>query len=298
MDYSFYKKLLDSMFDGVYFVDENRVITYWNSGAERLSGYTRSEVIGRSCSDNVLRHVDGSGNQLCLRGCPLAETIQDGKTRETEVFMHHKMGHRVPVMVRSAPTHDSEGNIIGAVEIFADNSKNINTLQKLEELQQEVFRDPLTRIANRKYAEHQIDNFLAACRKHGVYFGLLFVDIDHFKKVNDNYGHNTGDEVLKAVSATLSGGLRPVDIACRWGGEEFVLLLPNIDNASLRKLAERMRMLVESSWLDHDDGQIRVTASFGGTVSRLDDTIKTIIERADEQTYLSKDSGRNCVHIA
>ena len=298
MDPAFYEKLLDSMFDGVYFVDQNRVITYWNAGAERLSGYSRSEVIGRRCADNILRHVDGKGNRLCLKGCPLAETMRDGKSREADVYMHHKMGHRVPVIVRSAPTHDKAGNIIGAVEIFADNSKSANTLKELEQLQQEVFRDPLTKIANRKYAEQQLDNFLAAGRKHGISFGLLFVDIDHFKKVNDSYGHNTGDEVLKAVSMTLSGGLRPVDTACRWGGEEFVLLLPNIDKTSLHKLAERLRMLVESSWLDHHDGQIRVTASFGGTVSRIDDSIKTMIERADEQTYLSKDRGRNCVHIA
>lgn len=298
MDPSFYKTLLESIFDGVYCVDLDRKITYWNAGAERLTGYSKEEVIGRGCDDNILRHVDADGNQLCLTGCPLADTINDGEMREAEVYLHHKMGHRMPVFVRSAPTHDADGSITGAVEIFADNSKSVNTLKELEELQQEVFRDSLTGLGNRKYAEHNIINFLAAGREQEVRFGLLFIDIDHFKKVNDTYGHNTGDEVLKMVSQTLAGGLRATDLACRWGGEEFVVVLPNISKQNLPGFAERLRMLVENSWLEYDGEMIRVTASFGGAISEPGDKIESLVERADQQTYLSKQCGRNCVHIS
>ena len=94
-------KLLDSLFDGVYFVDLDRRITYWNAGAERISGYLRSEVVGSCCADNLLRHIDTEGHKLCQDGCPLAATMRDGKTRESSVYLHHKFGHRVPVLVRT-----------------------------------------------------------------------------------------------------------------------------------------------------------------------------------------------------
>jgi diguanylate cyclase (GGDEF)-like protein/PAS domain S-box-containing protein len=297
MDQEFFKQVMESLYEGVYFVDRDRKISYWNQGAERLTGYSKEEVLGHCCADNILRHVDAKGTPLCIEGCPLSATIEDGKARKAEVFFHHKMGHRVPVLVRAIPMRNQGGDIIGAVEIFTNNVKNINALEEIERLQHEVFRDALTGIGNRRFAELNLRNFLQGCKEHDLAFGLLFVDIDRFKVVNDTYGHTTGDEVLKLVSKTLVNGLRAVDIPCRWGGEEFLILLPNVNYASLWELAERLRMLLENSWLDHNGVQIQVTASFGGTISNTQDERESIVERADKQLYLSKEAGRNCVHI-
>lgn len=89
MDESFYRKLIDNLQDAVYFVDRNRVATYWNTAAERISGYLAPDVLGSSCADNILRHVDEEGRRLCLDGCPLAAVMEDGRVREMEVYMHH-----------------------------------------------------------------------------------------------------------------------------------------------------------------------------------------------------------------
>jgi PAS domain S-box-containing protein len=130
--------ILDNLFDGVYFVDVDRRITYWNKAAERISGYSKPEVIGTSCTGNILRHIDSSGCELCLNGCPLAETIESGKSHESRIFLHHKLGYRVPISVRTSPVRDEQGKIIGAVEIFNDNSNSLQMLQELEKLQQDV----------------------------------------------------------------------------------------------------------------------------------------------------------------
>lgn len=292
----FYEKLLENIYDGVYYVDKEKKITFWNKGAERISGYSSKEVLGKRCADNILRHVDDHGNELCIKGCPLGVTMKDGHTREMEVFLHHKQGHRVPIFVRSSPMRDEEGNIIGAVEVFADNAKSIKNLAIIEKLKKEVFKDALTGLGSRKYADMNLDNMLHGMREYGVTFGVLFADADHFKNINDSYGHKVGDDVLKMVARSVAGGLRALDVPCRWGGEEFVVFLPNATLGMLHRVGERLRMLVEHSWIVHNGLRISVTVSIGGALSRAGDTADAIVDRADKELYRSKEAGRNCVH--
>src|ERR1022692_586604 len=131
---SFHEKLLDSLHDGVYFVDRERKILYWNKGAELLTGFSASEVVGRSCFDNILMHVSAGGCSLCLNGCPLGKTIEDGQRRESEIFLRHKLGHRVPVSVRAAPITDNQGTIVGGGEVFSDISAKKHIERRMGEL--------------------------------------------------------------------------------------------------------------------------------------------------------------------
>ena len=118
-----YKRILDSLYDGVYFVDPDRRITYWNSGAERITGYRPDEAVGQRCQDNFLVHLDDMGNSLCLHGCPLSSTMANGQPLEVEVYLQHKDGYRVPISLRAAPIRDGTGRVVGAVEVFSDNSR-------------------------------------------------------------------------------------------------------------------------------------------------------------------------------
>ncbi len=297
MDSTFYQELLNSLTDGVYFMDMNRTVTYWNKAAERLSGYAAEEVLGNSCGDNLLRHVDENGKHLCAQGCPMTATIVDGKVREASVFMHHKYGHRVPVFVRSSPMRDEFGKIIGAVEVFSDNGKNLNILEEMEGLRQETLTDPLTGVGNRRYANICMERLDRAMAESNVPFGALFVDIDHFKNINDTWGHDVGDMVLTMVAKTLGAVLRPLDTVCRWGGEEFVILLSNVTKEGMNVVTERVRMLVEQSWVEHESRRIAVTVSIGGAFSKSKEQAESVVKRADRQTYLSKDDGRNCGFI-
>ena len=118
MEKEFYQDLLDQISDGVYFVTRDRRITYWNGGAERITGFIAEEVLGDSCSEGMLCHIDDTGRLLCLHGCPLAAVMTDGKPREALVYLHHKDGHRVPVPVRGSALRNRAGAIVGSVEAF------------------------------------------------------------------------------------------------------------------------------------------------------------------------------------
>ncbi len=297
MPQDFYKDLIDSLYDGVYFVDAERNLTYWNRGAQRISGYSADEVLGRSCADNLLMHVDQTGTQLCLSGCPLDSTIKDGIPREAEVFLHHKDGHRVPVSIRIAPMRDKAGRIIGAVEIFTDNSAKLDIIHELKVLKNMALADPLTGLGNRRFASLEFERAVTALRRFQMPFGLLFVDIDNFKDVNDTYGHEVGDRVLVMVAKTLTYALRSADRVSRWGGEEFIALVPGVDAAMFRTVAERMRRLVETTALPLPDGLLRVTVSVGGSLAVAADTLESLTERADALMYRSKNAGRNCTTL-
>ncbi|PIE70037.1 MAG: sensor domain-containing diguanylate cyclase [Deltaproteobacteria bacterium] len=298
MNTTFYEVILDNLFDGVYYLDTNRIITYWNKSAERISGYSREEVIGRKCTDNILRHMTDNGTELCLGGCPAVQTLQDGKMREEDVFLYHKEGYRVPVSVRVSPIRDASGTIIGAVEIFSINEKRIAILKEVEFLKTAMLIDTLTGIGNRKHAEMILNTKLAALKTSGTPFGVLFLDIDHFKRVNDTYGHNAGDRMLRMVAQTIANTIRSMDVVCRWGGEEFIVIIPEVNLQIMGKIAERIRFLVSERWITEGENQVKVTVSIGGVLAEASDASDTIVQKADAQMYLSKAAGRNCVTIA
>ena len=120
---------------------------------------------------------------------------------------------------------------------------------------------------------------------------------DFFKHFNDTYGHDVGDEVLKMVARTLSNAMRSFDLAGRWGGEEFVLIVVNMDPTALANTAERIRRLVEHSSLTTDDGSLSVTVSIGAVLSQADDTMDSLLKKADQLMYRSKMDGRNRISI-
>ncbi len=292
-----FERIIENLHDGLYFVDRDRVITYWNKAAEQISGFTANEVVGKSCSDNILTHIDGEGNSLCTGMCPLAETIADGKPREAEIYMHHKDGHRIPVSVRISTLTDRDGNIIGGVELFTDVSNKAANELRVKELEKLALLDNLTLLANRNYIEREIQSRFEEKNRFNVPFGILFIDIDRFKKFNDIYGHYVGDDVLKFVANTFVANARPFDFYGRWGGEEFIGIIRNINSQDLELLGNRLRYLVENSYIIHENEKLYVTISIGATLVNENDTIDSLIKRADTFLYKSKAAGRNCLTI-
>jgi len=293
-----HKRILDNLYDGVYFTDTDRRITYWNKAAERITGFIAAEVIGRHCHDNILNHVDEDGAQLCFGPCPLANCMRDNVLREREIFLHHKDGHRIPVLVRVAPVHDEKGILLGAVEIFSDRFSHDDMRNRIEELERRAMMDGLTKTANRSYTETVIQQRLDEYRRYGWSFGILFFDIDNFKQINDTYGHVAGDKVLAMTARTLMYNVRSFDLVGRWGGEEFVVAVRANDFESLRKLASKLWRLIGSSVL-HDNNAVvlAVTVSVGATLIMPADTAESVVARADSLMYESKRGGKNRVTV-
>lgn len=297
MKESFYQDLIENLYDGVYFVDRDRKITYWNKGAETLTGYSSTNALGKSCHDKFLAHVNDEGVNLCNAGCPLKAAIENGNSTEAEIYLHHRDGHRVPVTVKVFPLFDDDGSITGAVEIFSDNSTHVANKRRIDELQELALLDPLTQIGNRRYLEMTLESKLAESARYNNHIAVFFIDIDDFKQINDTYGHDTGDEALRIAARTLNAVIRPMDALGRWGGEEFIAAASNINKEAMKAIAERFRTFIAGSSVRIGDEKLPFTVTIGATIAKPGDDLGSVVKRADELMYEGKEKGKNRVII-
>ncbi|MDI6453801.1 sensor domain-containing diguanylate cyclase [Peloplasma aerotolerans] len=294
MEFKYNENLIPYLYEGVYVVDKKRKIIFWNEGSERITGYTSDEVTNSFCYHNILQHIDETGKQLCFNGCPLQKTLNDGMINEARVYLKHKDGYRIPVMVKTLPIRDEMQNIVAAIEVFTDERFQKQIYHENQELKDKLRIDPLTQIANRHFFDFQLSKKLEEAKVFANPFGILMIDIDYFKQVNDTYGHLVGDEILKIVAKSLSSNIEKTDLVSRWGGEEFIVLVDVTSIDDLLKIAERLRRVVEASSYHFENGKtIQVTISIGGTLAKPEDSAKTLIARADENMYFAKQNGRN-----
>lgn len=298
MEYNneFYETMLQNIYEGVYFVNPQRKILFWNKGAERITGFTAAEVVNKFCYNNILQHIDEEGKKLCHSGCPLHASMEDGIIRDASVYLHHKDGHRVPISIKAIPMREN-GKIVGAIEIFWDDSEKQNTLKSFEELKSIALTDQLTGLPNRRYIDSFLQSKVNEYFTLGLPFGILFMDIDKFKVFNDSYGHDTGDEVLKVIASTFRSNVRITDLIGRWGGEEFISAFSCANEDGLLRFAEKLRALVEQTFIEKNGQVLKVTISIGATLFYSDDTIDSTVKRADKLLFQSKENGRNRVTI-
>lgn len=290
---AFSQNLISSIHDGMFFVDTNRTITFWNKAAEAITGFTADEVIGSHCYDYLRTHIDSSGTSLCSGLCPLAETMKDREIREADVFLLHKAGQRVPASIRVIPICDDDGNVIGGAEIFSDLSNKNAIDLRTHKLEQYGHIDEQTKLANRNYITKEIKSRISESNNHNISFGVIVIDIDNFKQVNTNHGQELGDRVLRMTANTIINSSQSFDIYGRWDRDQFIGIIKNTNKSHLKDVAEQQRMLIENSYIILDAStKLSVTVSSVGTVALPDDTFESILSRLDNSLSNMKSSGK------
>lgn len=290
-----YQGVLDSLREGVYLTDTQRLITYWNKGAETITGYTPREAIHHHCRDEMLEHMDKEGYRLCNGGCPLDVAMAENRMVEVEAYLIHKQGHRVPIHIRATPVTDQQGTVVGACEVFGDISSRITQAKRLRELEQMAMLDHLTGLANRRYLEVTLLSRLQELQRYGWRFGIIFIDVDNLKSVNDTFGHAAGDLIIRAVGRIIADNARLSDVVGRWGGDEFMAVVPSLEADQLAVVAEKFRTLAEAEVVEDGGRTLSATISVGATPAAPQDTIDTLVSRGDQLMFVSKRLGKNRV---
>jgi diguanylate cyclase (GGDEF)-like protein/PAS domain S-box-containing protein len=297
-DPRFHERLLDSLLEGVYVVDRERRISYWNHGAQELVGYSAAEVVGRACYDGLLVHTDENGHPLCESpDCPANGVLTDGQDREEIVYVRHREGYRLPVLTRLRALRDEGGAVAGVVELFSDATQILEQRARLRALESAALMDPVTGVGNRRYGEMVLHDRIGSFERYGLGFAVVFGDVDLFKAVNDRHGHAAGDAVLRTIAETLRRSTRSSDAVARWGGEEFLVVLTGCTSRDVLLQAERLRRLVAHSSTLVGSERVTATISLGAATIPPVASLETIVARADALMYEAKRTGRNRVCI-
>jgi diguanylate cyclase (GGDEF)-like protein/PAS domain S-box-containing protein len=221
----------------------------------------------------------------------LEQCLRKNKTTVFELNYVSKWGKRIWLRIHIKSWIDS-GVITGAQVIIDDISEKKQLEEELRRLSE---TDVLTGAYNRRYFIQKLDKEVERTKRYKGNFSVIMLDLDHFKRINDRHGHNTGDMILKQVTVAVESRIRKIDVLARWGGEEFVVMLPRTTAVQAKSLAEDLLLRISSL---PPPGTCRITASFGVTQYAPGDTVDTIVQRADNLMYAAKARGRNQVVLS
>lgn len=278
-----FAKAIDAAYDGIFITNAEGVIEFANQGFEIITGYTPVEVVGRKPS--ILK----SGRHDNTFYKELWRNLKEGLAFRAMVVNRHKSGHDIHCQQTITPVKSADGSVTHFISIIKDLTDRVFEELKLRE---QASHDSLTGLLNRRAGEIELDISLIQAQEKESPFCVLMADIDDFKPVNDTFGHGRGDNIIKAVADILLEETRKTDKCIRWGGEEFIVLLPFCDLIKGREIAENIRAGLANQCFG-DVGQ--VTLSIGITESEPDDTPSGILERVDQLLYKSKENGKNRV---
>ncbi|MBM4003819.1 MAG: diguanylate cyclase [Planctomycetes bacterium] len=290
----FHQRLLDNMQDAVVFVDQALNILLWNHAAERLTGIVSTSVVHQRWMPSLVRMSDQTGKPIEDNECPLAQAATSNVQTFRRLTIIGRNGQPISVDAQLVPVVYRNGVNQGAALLLRDASRQVTLEERVESLHQQATRDPLTQVANRAEFDRVHEQLVEQHVASRAPCALIICDIDHFKKINDTYGHQAGDEALQSFARALQANCRPTDMVARYGGEEFAILCPDCDNSSAAERAEAMRKALANTRQPALNGNC-MTASFGVTELQKGDSPETMFRRADRALYQAKDAGRNCV---
>ncbi|MEM7557697.1 MAG: diguanylate cyclase, partial [Planctomycetota bacterium] len=290
----FHLRMLEATKEGVIYLDRQGQILSYNRAAEELTGRRGSALMHRCWRARSigLRHLDGS--DLESEECPLKAMRATNTPFSAEFLLQNQSGQDLPVQLRAIPVFSEDRENCGSILLLEDESQQVKLERQVASLHKVATSDPLTKVANRAELNSRLPTFLESHLQSGHPGSMIICDIDFFKRINDNFGHQAGDEALVTFASLLADSAREYDLVARYGGEEFVILCEGCDNATATNRAEEMRKRVESTPVPSLNNR-NMTSSFGVTELQRGDTIESFMARADRALLMAKENGRNRV---
>jgi len=296
-DPAVFRTLMEKLHTGVYVVDRDGTIVFWNDGAERITGYLREEILGSCCRDKILVHGGECTSTLCSSLCPLAGTMADGVVREANVELRHRGGHRISVWLRALPIKDESGAIIGAAESFDERGFAREVVACDPEHIGHTCLNEVTGLPLEELTRSRINEHIAAFAEESVPFSVLCIEIDRIDHFRTTYGREAATSILRVVAQTLKDTVRTSDFLGHWPERRFLALLPWCSGNAVSHVAGLLKKMVGYAEIRWWGDRLSVTLSMGGATVRKDDTAKSLAERAENALKESLQHGGNCAII-
>lgn len=278
-----YNTIINSTSEGFWLLDQDRKILEANTALSKMLGYGPEEMIGKTPYDFV------DDNNALLFHYQIQQ-IDSTDHRKYEIDLQKKDGALIPVSFSATTVRSEDGTFVFSFAFIKDITENKKLQRKLEEL---ASTDGLTGAFNRLKLEQKLQEEISRTSRYREHpFSIILFDLDRFKSINDTHGHDVGDDVLKKTVEIVTKNIRNSDMFGRWGGEEFLAILPNTSLESAIKVARKLRSTIEKSTMPNE---LTVTSSFGVAEFENGDSMDMLVKRADTRLYNAKRGGRNRV---
>lgn len=296
------RAILYSLPMGLYVVNRDHKVLFWNDGIERLTGFHSQDIVGRLWNETATapanqndalaaRQAQSTTQRLADPGAIIESTLREGKPVVADISLVHKSGHRLRLRMHSVPVRDTSGTIIGAAQSFEEPQNVSDWDERHSKLRAAGCLDPDTGLLNQKFIEFHLRESLAGFNEHKLPFSIVCVQVDQLEHLRRRYGAAAMALVQRAVAKTLETSLRPTDFIGRLGQQQFLAVLPECAAGEINFVTDRLAEMVAGTEIRWWGDEISVTASFGGAAVLEGDTTESMLDRARQELKSNLDSG-------
>lgn len=272
------RTILENLPTGLCVVDIHKRILFWSSGAERITGHLRHDVLGHCCTEEALLHCDECPAETCKDECPLARAIKTAQPADTVLFLQHKAGYEIPVRARAVPLRNVHGSIIGAIETFEDQpAVNLNHRTGSAEAAGGI--DQITGISTHASMDVHLREALRCFTNLQAPFGVLCLRIEGLDHFRASFGIDAASSLLRVLAHTLKGALWQTDFVGRWSDDQFLVILNGCQVDALRSVCERLRSMLSNDSVEWWGERRSLPVSVGQATPQPGDTSALLLQR-------------------
>ncbi len=284
-----YRDILDALQTGVSVLDLQRRIVFWSDGAEQLSGYSRIDVLGHPCTDNILQHCNQASCEMCIDRCPIAIAFHDAKPVETMSFIHHKSGHRPQVHTWAIPLRDKRGSIIGMIQTFEGEFAIAGPDPNDRHMKENGWLDEVTGLPNLAMMQSHLRETLGSFNEHYVPFGVVFLEMHNLTEFRSKYGQGAARSILQVLARTLRNTVFATDSVGVWSEERFLVILLGCTEYALPSVSGRLLKMMENVTIQWWGEDLSLPLSIGRTGAVAGDSVDSLLQRALNELISDQD---------
>lgn len=292
-DPEIYRDILDGLQIGVSVLDAKKKIVFWSDGAEQISGYSRIDVLGHYCAENILLHCNHESCEMCTGTCCISAALRSGKPIEAMAFVHHRSGHSIPVHTWAIPLRHKNGSIIGIIHTFESEFAVNGPDPNDQSMKERGCLDYATELPNQAMMHSHLREMLGTFAELKMPFGVLLLEVYDLSQFRAKYGREAGTSMLRALARSLRNSTWPTDFVGRWSEDQFLVILSGCGEAALEAVSERILRMTGRATIQWWGEELSVTVFIGSMAASPGDTAESLLLRAQEALNGNRPAARN-----
>lgn len=278
-----YRDILDELQIGVSVLDLERKIVFWSDGAEQITGYSRIDVLGHLCTENILLRCDQKSCEMCGGNCPLSAALHEAKPIESLGSIHTKLGYWLPVHTWSIPLRNEHGSILGIIQTFESEVAVNGPDPNDRSMKERGCLDEATELPNHAMMQSHLRETLATFTELHIPLAVIRLEVHQMGRFAAKYGQEASRSMLRVLARSLRNSVWSTDFVGRWSDTQFLIILSGCDQAALRTVSDRTAQMAARASIDWWGEELSVEVLMGCASAELGDSVESLLQRAEDE---------------